>query len=96
MNHVKITSGSPYWQGSAVARLKCGAGRRTPSAPSSLNANKMRTMRRRNDVPAGRRLLVRGTAACPGPHRCKRMPLSELPACQDRRITEARRKKGSV
>src|SRR5882724_323499 len=74
----------------------CRAGRRAPSAPSSLDANKMRTVRRRNDVPAGRRLLVRGTAQSPDAHRCRGMPLSGLPARQDRSPTEARRKKRSV
>src|SRR5882762_2781243 len=81
---------------SSVRWLQGGAGRRAPTAPSSLGADQVPTVRRRNDLPARRRLLVRGTAAYPDAHRCEGMPLSELSARQNRSATEARRKKRSV
>src|SRR5260221_2901185 len=53
-------------------------------------------MRRCDDLPAGRRLLVRGIAARPDADRCEGMPLPHLPARKDRIAAELRKTKRSV
>src|SRR5260370_26034025 len=66
------------------------------TAPSSFCGNALRTMRSRDDLPAGGRLLVRGIAQNPHASRRNRMPLPELSACQDRSDAESRQSKRSV
>jgi len=61
-----------------------------------LYGNPLRTVRSRDDLQAGRRLLVRGIAARPDAHWCGRMPVPELFARQDRSAAESRQKKRSV
>src|SRR5712692_1565275 len=73
------------------------AGRRAATAPSSLCGNPLRTMRCRDDLPAGRRLLVRGIASRrPDAARCGGMPLPELSAGQDRSAAKFRENKRSL
>src|SRR6266702_7233876 len=63
---------------------------------SSPGGNTLRTVRSRDDLPAGRRLLVRGTAARPDAARCEGMPVPKLSACQDCSFAEVRQNKRSV
>ncbi len=73
------------------------AGRRAATAPSSLCGNPLRTMRCRDDLPAGRRLLVCGIASRrPDANRCEGMLVPEMPACQDRSFTKLRQAKRSL
>jgi hypothetical protein len=59
------------------------SGRRGTTAPLSLRGNSLRTMWCCHDLPAGRRLLVLGIAACPNTGRREGMPVLELSARQD-------------
>jgi len=73
-----------------------GAGLRAARARSSVCENKVRTVRRGDDVPAGGWLLVRGLAARSAAQRCEGMPLSGLPAGKDCGSSESGREKRNV
>src|SRR6266480_5252101 len=79
-----------------IGESACRSGRRGATGPSSLYGNPLRTVRSRDDVQAGNRLLVRGIAARPDAGRCGGMPVSELSTRQDRSAAESRQRKRSV
>ena len=72
------------------------SGRHPASAPSSTSGKTLCPMRSQNDLQAGTRLLVCGTAACSYACRRRRMPVPQLSASQDRSVTKSRQKKRSL
>ena len=77
-------------------RLLPLAGRHRTTAPSSLDGKTLCTVRRRDDLRAGSRLLVRGTATHPDADRRRRVPVPQLSAGQGRSVAQFRQKKRSV
>jgi len=76
--------------------LPRAAGRRAATAPSSPSGKAMRTMRCRDDLPAGSRMLVRGIAARPNACWRRRVPMPQLSACQDRSAEKPSQNKRSL
>jgi len=61
-----------------------------------LDGKTLRTVRRRNDLQSGSRLLVLGITARPDARRRRRVPLPELPARQNRSPEGIRQSQASL